>query len=58
MILKGLSPDVLREIGNKCKTVFLPPNEMIVYGGEIARDMFMIQRGFCLVNINYGNLFF
>lgn len=34
-----------------CNSIFLPPNEMVVYGGEIAREMFIIDKGVCLVSL-------
>lgn len=32
-----------------CLPRFLPPNEMVIYGGETSREMYLIEKGKCLV---------
>lgn len=42
--------DFIAAVCVACQPIFLPPNEMVIYGGETAREMFMIEKGKCLVN--------
>lgn len=42
--------DFISVVSVACQPIFLPPNEMVIYGGETAREMFMIEKGKCLVS--------
>lgn len=45
-----MRPDFLAAICVTLQPIFLPPNEMVIYGGETAREMYLIEKGRCVVN--------
>ncbi|XP_017776349.1 PREDICTED: potassium voltage-gated channel subfamily H member 6-like [Nicrophorus vespilloides] len=46
-LFKGLKPEILKALALCCETHFLPPDELIVYEGQIIKDLFIIEKGYC-----------
>lgn len=56
--LQSIDDEFLEKLTINCQTLFLPPNEIVIYAGEISKHMYIIERGFCIVNMPNGSLNF
>lgn len=40
--------DFLQLIATASRVIVLPPNEVVMYAGNLSREMYIIQKGFCV----------
>ncbi|KAF2884190.1 hypothetical protein ILUMI_21972 [Ignelater luminosus] len=46
-LFKEMEGQYIKRIAAEVKQIFLPPYETVAYAGEVVRDMYLIDRGFC-----------
>ncbi|KAI4461807.1 cyclic nucleotide-gated cation channel subunit a [Holotrichia oblita] len=44
-----LQVKIIRKLATSCQSVSLPPNEYVCYAGEVSREMYIIEHGYCEV---------
>ncbi|GJQ80337.1 hypothetical protein Trydic_g12214 [Trypoxylus dichotomus] len=48
-LFQQLHFNVVRKLAISCRSVSLPPNEYVCYAGEVSREMYIIESGYCEV---------
>ncbi|KAK9746467.1 Cyclic nucleotide-binding domain [Popillia japonica] len=48
-IFHHLHVKIIKKLATSCQSVSLPPNEYVCYAGEVSREMYIIEHGYCEV---------
>ncbi|XP_028158356.1 uncharacterized protein LOC114351371 [Ostrinia furnacalis] len=52
----GCNRDFLQTVAANSRTIVLPDNEIVQHGGDIGRDMYIIQKGHCNLLNHHGKI--
>ncbi|XP_063825381.1 uncharacterized protein LOC135074947 [Ostrinia nubilalis] len=55
-IFQGCNRDFLQTVAANSRTIVLPDNEIVQHGGDIGRDMYIIQKGHCNLLNHHGKI--
>lgn len=53
-ILKNLPEDVTSKINTTIYSMIIPPNEVVIYFGEVCKEMYIIEAGCCRIHYACG----
>ena len=46
-LFQGTDVNFRQELSSRCSRYLFPPNELVLYSGDLGRDMYIIIRGYC-----------
>ncbi|XP_022918511.2 uncharacterized protein [Onthophagus taurus] len=46
-VFRHLNYHIIKRLAMSCQIISLPPKEYVTYAGEVQKDMYIIEKGFC-----------